>query len=137
MEFVSNRNIVIRSKFGHAIEFVKGEPTYVPPAIRELVMEKGILPVDGEGKPVDPAENEVVVTPPRILLAPDDGDELEAAVLVVIKAIVARNNADDFAGGGHPSARAVTASLGYKVDQKTVKKVWEANREAILNPSKE
>lgn len=137
MKFVSNRNIVVRSTSGHSIDFKKGEPTYVPPQMREFVLEKGILPVDGEGLPVDPAENTVVLEEKPILLAPDDGDELDKQILAVVEKIVSRNNADDFAGGGCPSAKAVSHALHYKVDQKSVKKVWEKHRQRLMNPTTE
>lgn len=134
MEFISNRNVVVRSKnTGHAIGFKKGVPQYVPAQMYNEVMEKGILPVE-DGKPVDPEKNEVIKPEVKVLLAPEDGFERDAKILEVIEAIVKRNAPGDFAGGGHPAASAISAVLGWRVDQKAVKKVWEANRQQVLNP---
>ena len=134
--FVSNRDVVVRSKnTGHAIAFEKGVPMQIPPAMVGEVLEKGILPVDAQGKAVDPGENEVVVETSKVVLAPEDGFERSQKILEVIKAIVARNDAKDFAGPT-PSAIAVTAALGWKVDQKEVRQVWEKNRQALLNKEK-
>lgn len=118
-----------------AIEFLKGQPTSVPKVMHEEVMEKGILPVEDDGAPVSPTENKVVVEK-KILLAPEDGNERAEMILEVIKGIVKRNNASDFAGGGHPGAKAVTAELGWRVDQKEVGQVWLKHRQSILNPEK-
>jgi hypothetical protein len=101
----------------------------------EEVMEKGILPVDDDGKAVDPVKNEVVQDPPKTVLTPENGETIDADILRVIKDIVKRNNSRDFAGGGHPHADTVSAALQYKVDQKMVSKVWEKHRQAILNPT--
>lgn len=133
MNFVSNRDIVVRSvKTGHSIEFKKGVATQVPPQMHSEVMEKGILPVEADGTPVDPAKNEASKAPSDISMPPVDAYERDGKILEVIRAIVKRNNSGDFVGGGHPAAHAITASLGWRVDQKEVKKVWEANREELL-----
>lgn len=133
MEFVSNRNVVVRSKnTGHAIEFLKGVPTRVPNGMHEECLTIGILPVDGDGKPVDPAENDVV-TEVKLKVVPEDAHERAAFILEACKAIVARNNSKDFAGGGQPSPDAISVALGWRVDQKEVRPVWEKNRQALLN----
>lgn len=126
MEFVSNRDIVVRSVHGHAIEFKKGVPTYVPRVMHSECLEKGILPVEAGDL------DKVVEDPKGPKLAPEDGMERADQILEVIKAIVKRNVSTDFTGGGHPSAEAVSASVGWKVDQKEVKDVWVKNREKVL-----
>lgn len=135
MNFVSNRNITVRSaKTGMAIKFIKGDPTYVPPKMHQEVMEKGILPVDEKGAAVDPHTHDAgLAQEPRVLLAPDDGDEREVKILEVINALVKRNNPTDFTGGGMPSAKSITAALGWKVDSKEVKMVWEKHRRQVLH----
>lgn len=130
MLFVSNRDIVLHSKKGHSIRFLKGEPQEVPKSIRDEVMAIGILPVEAEDakqvqKDVDAPD------PNKPKLAPDDGAERAEAILKVIEAIVENNNPKDFTGGAVPSAASVTAALGWKTDQKEVGDVWKKNRERI------
>lgn len=133
MLFESNRDIVVRSLRGHAIEFKKGVPTLVPRIMHEEVMEKGIIPVsEDDGKKIDPVKADVGEKKPKIFLAPDDQMERNDAILEVIKAIVVRNNSKDFTGGNVPSAAAVSTGLGWKTDQKEVRTVWEKVREELL-----
>lgn len=134
MQFVSNRTIVVRSKAtGHSIAFEKGKPTTVPKGMHEEVLEKGILPVDEAGKPVDPAENKVITADQVRQQAPEDGETARAKILEALKQVVARNKSTDFTGGGQPSAEAVTSILGYRVDGKEVRDVWVKHRATILN----
>lgn len=135
MQFVSNRDIIVRSKkCGQSILFVKGIPTNCPKPMWDEVMEKGILPVDEVGAPVDPANNEVSVDVSTIKLAPEDGEERDEKILAVVKAIVKGNDAKNFTGGGRPTAKAVSNALGWQVDQKDVNAVWLANRQKLLAP---
>jgi hypothetical protein len=126
VKFVSNRDIVVRSLHGHAIEFKKGVPTDVPRVMHSECLEKGILPVEGSDA------NEVIKDPAGPVLAPEDALEREDAIVKVIEAMVKRNVPSDFTGGGHPNAEAVSASLGWKTDQKEVKDVWVKNRERLI-----
>lgn len=126
MNFISNRDTVVRSLHGHAIEFKKGVPTPVPRIMHSEVLEKGILPEEG------PDQANAVEEPKAPNLAPDDAMVRYDAILGVIKQIVTRNNPSDFSGGGHPSASAVSASVGWKTDQKEVSDVWKKNREALI-----
>ena len=101
--------------------------------MHDEVLEKGILPVDDEGRAIDPEDNTVIEDAPKVKLPPEDGDERDAAILTVIKKIVSRNNPADFSAGGTPNAGSITSALGYRVDQKEVRKVWEKNRAVLLN----
>jgi hypothetical protein len=134
--FISNRNIVVRSKTGYSIAFEKGKLTPVPRLMHEEVMEKGIIPVDDKGVPLDPENHVVVITPPKVVLRPEDKFEADDKILEVIKEIVKRNNPTDFTGGGAPQAAVVTQALGWKVDQKEVRVVWDKNKQELLNPFK-
>lgn len=126
MKFISNRDIVVRSLTGHAIEFKKGVPTEVPRSVRAECLDKGILPVDG----LDEVTGDIDPKAPK--LAPDDAEVRYDAILDVIGQIVKRNSPTDFTGGGHPSADSVSAALGWKADQKEVSDVWKKNREALI-----
>lgn len=133
MLFVSNRDVVVRSiKTGMSILFKKGVKTRVPPSMHEDVMERGVLPVNDDGSPVQAAEHEAVVNEPKILLAPEDGNERGKKIKEVFKALIARNNATDFTASGTPNAGSVTAALGWKTDQKEVRQVWEKHREELV-----
>lgn len=140
LEFVSNRNIVVRSaKSGMSVKFVRDVPTYVPPVMHAEVMEKGIMPIDAKGKIIEQEEvgKLVEIHEPLIVLAPEDSDERSERILDVIKALVKRNNSNDFTGGGIPSHKSITAALGWKVDVKEVKRVWEEHRRELLHGEEE
>lgn len=126
MKFVSNRDIVVRSLHGHSIEFKKNVPTEVPRLLHAECLEKGILPEEG------PEQGNAIVDPAGPKLAPDDAEVRYDEVLAAIKAIVKRNNSNDFTGGGHPSATAISAAVGWKVDQKEVKEIWVKVREGLI-----
>lgn len=134
-KFVSNRDVVVRSaKYGRSYKFSKGIPREdVIPQMHQDLLQAGILPVEEDGAPTKPAD--VVIEEPKVvvLLKPEDGEECNAKILEVMRAIVARNDSGDFTGGGMPSARAVTAALGWKVDNKDVAEVWKEHKVALLN----
>lgn len=135
MKFVSSRDIVVRSKStGHAVEFKKGVPTLAPVGMHEELFERGVLPADQSGAAaLDLAGATVDAATPKVLLAPDDGNERSMKIVEVFKAMVKRNSATDFTAGGTPNAAAVTSALGWRVDQKEVRAAWEKNREKLLN----
>ena len=47
-DFVLNRNYALRSLTGHSINFVKGKPCYVPPAV---VKEAVAIGAESRGQP--------------------------------------------------------------------------------------
>ena len=133
MKFVSNRDTVVRScATGHAIEFKKGVPTDVPYAMRSEVVEKGILPVQDDGKAIEAGTVQVVAEPKKVVLPPEGEVRIEK-IVEAFKAIVERNNPADFTGGGTPSASAVSTALQFRVDTKEVRGLWEKHRNALLN----
>lgn len=126
--FVSNRDVMVSSTLGHSIQFLKGVPIHVPKIMHKEVIEKGILPVEGAETATEmltEAEGGGV----KIHLAPEDPDDREEAIGKACRALAERNNSRDFTGGGVPSATAVTAALGWKVDQKEVKDIWQKLRQ--------
>lgn len=139
MNFVSNRNIIVRSiKTGMSIGFEKGVPTFVHPRMHQEVMEKGILPVDDEGKAVDPESHTAgSAQEVKVVLAPEDGYERELKIVEVFRAFVTRNHPADFTAAGMPSAKAITAALGWTVDTREVRTAWEKHRREILHGTKE
>lgn len=128
--FVSHRDIVVRSsKCGQAIRFIAGVGTQVPRIMHDEVLEKGILPVDAAGKTVDPVQVATLVPEkPKLITAPEDAMDREDAIKGVLKALVDDNSPKNFTGAGCPTAKAVSLALGWSVDQKDVRTVWEKHR---------
>lgn len=131
--FVSNRTMTVSSTLGAAIAFKKGEATHVPKFMHTLVMEKGILPCDKDGKPVD-VDSAPDTSEPKLMIAPEDAESRNAAIEKVIREMVVRNSPADFTAGSTPSSSAVSLTLGWRVDQKEVRAVWVKIRPDILNP---
>lgn len=131
--FVSHRDIVVGSTEGHSIGFEKGVPTHVPRSMHATVLNKGCLPCDKEGKILDDvtAHAPGAVEEKKVLIEPEDAEERKAAIEKAIKAMVGRNNAKDFSAGGVPLAATVSAAVGWQVDQKEIRPIWDAmKREA-------
>lgn len=131
--FVSRRDFMLRSTLGHVITFEKGKPAHVPKALHSLALEKGLLPCDKDGKELDlEAASAVAPEEVKVLVAPEDAEEREEAVLKILKLLVERNNSADFGGGGIPKPEAVSQALGWRVDTKEVRTVWNKHRQALL-----
>jgi hypothetical protein len=131
--FVSNRNVTIASTLGAAIFFEKGIPTHVPRSMHGLVMEKGVLPCDKDGKALDVEKVvEEIEQETKVKSAPEDADERQDAITKVLRGIVASNKSSDFTAAGTPSAQAVSLSLGWKVDQKEVRLAWVKARPVLI-----
>ena len=128
--FVSNRNITVVSLHGYAIKFVKNVPTYVPRPMHSEVMEKGILPCDDKGETLDVDKVADPKPAPKIVLAPEEPADRAEAIRAVCEAIAERNNSKDFTAGGAPSAKAVSAALGWSVDTVEIRPVWTAFKQA-------
>lgn len=131
--FVSRRDFMLCSKEGACITFEKGKPTHVPKALHSEVMEKGIMPCDEKGQELD-LEKAIAAAPAeiKVMVAPEDAADRAAAILEVLKQLVARNKSIDFGASNQPKAEAVRLALGWPVDQKEVRKVWEDNRRLLL-----
>lgn len=131
--FVSQRNITIGGPTGHRITFVKGEPTHVPPAMHESVLNRGCVPCDEKGKPVeggaslsDPDQPHPAAPPP--LTAEQRAEKIKVA----FDEIVARNDPRDFSGST-PAHQAVAQIVGFRTDAKEVRQVWSKVRIKYLN----
>ncbi len=117
-EFVTERNITVRSIHGVTVRFKKGEPTYVPPQAQEEVIAVGAHPVDG---PVDLPDKEDVFKLPN---APE-GSERDSQIKDVMRAMVARKDREDFTGAGKPDARKITKILKYRVESSERDRLWD------------
>lgn len=122
---VLNRNYVLTTTKGHSVEFVKGVPTHVPPAIYQEALSIGAMPPDGE----EPQIEEKVV----LDNAPADPAERAPLIMEAIERLVAANARDDFTAAGSPSVSAVTRETGFKVQGKEIATVWAAYHEKVAN----
>lgn len=108
MEFIMRRSRTVASVHGHAISFVKDQPTFVPPDMHREVLELGAEPA--EAMAVDPRDP----VPVNGIIEPTDplkrGEDIHAA----IELITTKNAREDFTGNGAPHVKALTAILGWK-----------------------
>lgn len=105
MRFIMPRNRVVSTTLGHSIEFKKGEPTQVPPALYDIVQQHGAVPE--EELPED--------TKPQSKI-PTDPAERSAQIQTAIELLVLRNSSQEFTAGGAPHAKVLSAELGWPVD---------------------
>lgn len=123
--FVSNRDITVTSTRGYSLEFKKGVPQHAPKPMHAELIEKGILPVaDDGGIDVEKLTEAVDGDAKKVVVTPEDADERAVAIETVIKALVEANNPADFTAGGVPSASSLTAALGWRVDLREVRTIW-------------
>lgn len=117
-EYVLNRTYTHRSTLGHIVNFVKGQPVWVPPALHREVTAMGAEPVDGEK--LDLIDPDV----PALPMAPG-GDERKAQILAVYAQLQARNQRGDFTGQGRPNLAILKELLGFEVITRERDDVWE------------
>lgn len=136
--FVSHRDITITSTLGYSLAFEKGKPMHVPRAMHPEVMEKGIMPCDAKGNALD-APEAAAISPdaPKVLVSPEDPEERKDAIKTVLQALVDRNDPHDFSASGIPSSGAVTAALGWKVEPKEIRPIWQEMKPGIVKASGE
>jgi hypothetical protein len=103
MKFVMNRSRVVTG-FGHSVEFVKGEPTHVPPELYREVLAVGGAP-----------EGEVDTDPVKPTAPGEPGDPLarEAALFEAFETLALANKRGSFTAGGTPHPKALKDLLGW------------------------
>ena len=117
-DFVLARNHTHRSTYGHIINFVKGEPTFVPPVCHREVFAIGALPVKDT---IDPLGDEVQPKPELT------GDERRDQLVAAFKILQERNARGDFTGQGVPSIPALKKLIDdFEPDKPEVVNVWRA-----------
>ena len=122
MKFVLNRNKTVASITGHSVQFVKGEPIHVPPAMYAEVSAIGAVPeeeIDLEPKK-DPNEKE----------EPTDPQARRDEVYAAFERIALRGKREDFTAGGAPHGTALMAVLGWKLPNKERDQLWADFRQA-------
>lgn len=113
MNFVLNRTRTYASTMGHSIEFVKGEPTHVPPALWAEVQTIGAIPEE------EIPEEETVKTN-----EPTDPNQRAVEILTAIELVATRNTRDDFGANGSPHVRALAVVLGWKPTPQERDQLW-------------
>ena len=111
-----HRNFILRSKFGHAINFRTGKPTHVPPV---CVAEAVAIGAQGVEDTVD-----VIGDEPKeeVHLAPHEREE---HIMKAIEKLVARNERNDFTGAGLPDLRRMNALLDFEATKPERDMVWQ------------
>lgn len=116
--FKLNRTYALRTMYGHIINFIKDEPTHVPPIAVKDAVAIGAECIDGE---VNVLEDEAA----PIQLS---HDELKSKLFEAFKAVVLKNDPDDFTAQGVPKVNVIEATLGLKVTKVEVIDAWQAYR---------
>lgn len=117
MKFVLNRNRVIASVCGLSVEFVKGEPTHVPPAMYAEVVAAG--GVSEEEIDLEPKGNDEAAEPV-------DPTVRQADIFKAFETITLRGRREDFTAAGAPHAKAVSTVLGWTLQNKERDTAWTA-----------
>lgn len=114
-DFVLNRNHVLASLTGHMINFVKGEPTWVPAVCVKEAVAIGAQPIDG---PVD------VLPPETVEVSTPEGEERKQLVFAAFEDMEAKNVRDDWTASGMPRDKALEKVLGFVIDNKERNALW-------------
>ena len=118
MNYILNRNRVIVSLSGHSVEFKKGEPTHVPPAMVADVIAAGGVPEHEVDEPE--------VQKPEV----PQGEDRVALIRAAMEDMVAANDRETFTAGGAPHTKVLTTKLGFTVHTKERDSIWEALKQA-------
>lgn len=114
MKFTLNRDFTVASTMGHAVEFLKGVPTHVPPALYAEVQAVGAIPEDDlPEEPSAPGVNE-----------PTDPGARKEALFAVFDTIALRGKREEFTAGGAPHNAVLAKELGWVVSSKERDIAW-------------
>lgn len=114
MNFVLNRTKTIASTLGHTIEFIKGNPTFVPREMWPEVQAIGAIPEEDLPEVVRADTKE-----------PQDPAERKAAIFAGFTQLVLGAKRDSFTGTGVPHAKSLGAQIGFMVDNKERDALWQ------------
>ena len=113
-EFVLNRNHRLISLTGHTVQFVKGEPVFVPPALKAEAIAIGAQPVDGDTDVLEEEKEVIELTP----------EERTEALIKAFKVLQGRNGRGDFTGQGVPAIPALRKLVEFAPEKKEVETLW-------------
>lgn len=124
--FVLNRTYPLQGH-GHSINFIKGEPCWVPQALVNDAVAIGAESLDGE---VDVLGPEPVVEPEL------SNEERAASIFEAFKKILARagtgNFREDFNAQGHPNIKALEKIIGFAPTARERTDLWQKYRESVV-----
>lgn len=113
-EFTLNRTYRLISKTGHTIQFIKGEPVFVPLPCKAEAIAIGAVPVDGD-------TNVLEDEPVKVELS---AEQREEQLIAAFKLLLERNERGDFTGQGIPSIPALKKIVDFNPDKKEVEALW-------------
>lgn len=120
MKFVLHRNHVHASTLGLAIEFKKGEPTWVPKEMWPEIVAIGGIP-----------EDEVVYEQERKAPeVPNDPEVRQALITEAFEKILAKNDREDFTSGGAPHMKTIAKIVGFSISAQERDDAWLAFKQA-------
>ena len=114
LEFVLNRNHRLISLTGHTVQFMKGEPVFVPPALKAEAIAIGAQPVDGDTDVLEEEKEVIELTP----------EERTEALIKAFKVLQGRNERGDFTGQGVPAIPALRKLVEFAPEKKEVETLW-------------
>lgn len=115
--FVLNRDFTLRTVDG-VISFVKGEPTWVPPA-----MVRHAVAIGAEADGDKPDLTDTVAPKPSLAQ-----EERQAMIFLAFEQLEAVNDTKDFTGAGVPTVKAVEKLTEFDVDRVEVTEAWAEYR---------
>jgi hypothetical protein len=116
MEFVLNRNYVLRSTVGHIINFEKNVPIHVPPILHSEVRAIGAEAADGSEVNVLPDEPVAKVIP--------QGSERNEAITTAMIMLRDENARNDFTAQGLPQVKSIEKLVGFDIDKEERDTLW-------------
>ncbi len=122
--YTLNRNYTHRSLLGHCIQFIKGEPCFVPPLCETEVLAFGAERVDGDAPSV--------LGPEPVADKPLSQEERVAEISKAFQSIGSRNDSKDFTGQGVPTVKAVEKLVSFDVDRFELAALWGKLKEASV-----
>jgi hypothetical protein len=114
MKFTLNRNKTVASILGHAVEFKKGVPTFVPQALWPEVQAIGAMPE--EDIPDEPAADSK---------EPADALARKQKIFEGFEKIVFKAERESFSGTGVPHVRSLIDVIGFAIDGKERDTLWQ------------
>lgn len=122
IDMVCPRDYTLRTRMGHTIRFIAGEPTPVAEDAYQEALAKNIIPVrrpDDDSPAFGMAHAEIT------------GTLRDAMVFLALDEIAKRNHSEEFTGGGIPRAAVVTTEVGIRLSATEVGKYWSLYRQSI------
>ena len=108
MNFTLNRDLLINSALGHAVDFKKDISTFVPPVLWKEVMDLGAVPDDDLPIPEFTADRKT----------PSNPQDRYNSIKEAIEHLTLKNSRGDFNAGGTPHLSAIANRMGWAIDAK-------------------